>query len=1046
MLYIFDPDEKLIALLKPDFTRSTSPATTTSRAFLMAAFPAEIDREPASGCPYWDAKHYEKLNGDNTFRFTVPADQSDAAYVQTGNLVGFKDPDADWQFFEIKRLVDLHGDGLTRTAFCEHIFYELVDDIVTDKRPSSTARSAMVAMLEGTRWNVGIVDDLGIASATAYYESALSGVQKVAIAWKGELKWRCVVVSCIITRYVDLLAMRGTDTGKQFVYGKDMLEFEREEDIAPVNTALYGRGKGVETESGTGYGRRLTFADVVWSVAGGDPVDKPAGQEWVGDPTALARWGRPGGRHRYEVFTDDEETDAAKLLHKTWTALQGQLAPRVTYRGKVTALETLAGYSHEAARLGDVNRVIDREFKPELLVSARLVELERDLLSTEQTNIVLGSFAPSIVTANINTQQRVSDLENKPYNTNWLDGRISVLRNEIENTGAYVFQNGTDGILILDAPTFAQATKAMKLGGGIFALANSKTGDAWAWRTFGDGRGFTGDEIVAGMIRAGFIQVGEACNFEAGYDPAEKETKTDAIQKLTEAKAYADTLAEALQAQIDGKIETWFYSGVPTLSNAPASEWTTTTLKDEHLGDIYYDTASGYAYRFIKDGTTYTWQEIADTVAAEALQKAKDALTAADSKIETWYQDNAPNTWPEADRTKHTGDLWFSPTTKVIKRYDGTNNSWTSLEDQLAADAYAIASGASSSASLKKRVFTSQLVPPYEVGDLWTGGPDGEIYRCITAKIPVAGSFFNAQFPIGEVVAFDLSDWEKASKYTDDSAVAAHNESDTPHNLPDYARMESDGFKVYDGSGNLRTHNGQHTDGKYGFKALHTDGSYTTMDADGLLRHIANTQKNYLFMVAGGEASTDGSCSLILKRWVTWDGPVEFPVHDDEYYYGTHVDGYQPYCNYASYASGGLSKYGLGNGVNDNGMDSITEDDVINVIADVWVTLPAEWENINYQVLLSVKNYELPESFTLNMDDESTVTISPVGNPKFVLKVIEKQTGSTPKFKVRAYYQLKNKWKTEHRFPNYWQPGSHFVETDQIFYAQGITFSYSVIA
>jgi hypothetical protein len=97
--------------------------------------------------------------------------------------------------------------------------------------------------------------------------------------------------------------MRGTVTGKQFVYGKDILELEREEDSTPVNTALYGRGKGVETESGEGYGRRLTFDDVVWTTAAGDPVDKPAGQEWVGDPAALARWGRPGGRHRFDVFT-----------------------------------------------------------------------------------------------------------------------------------------------------------------------------------------------------------------------------------------------------------------------------------------------------------------------------------------------------------------------------------------------------------------------------------------------------------------------------------------------------------------------------------------------------------------------------------------------------------------------------------------------------------------------------------------------------------------------------------------------------------------------
>lgn len=134
MLYIFNPNEKLIALLKPDFTRSTGPATT-SQAFLGAEYPAEFDREPTAGCPYCDAVHREVLSGENTLEFTVPADRADAAHVQESNLVAFKDLDSYWQFFEIKRLVDTHGDGLTRTAYCEHIFYELLDDIVTDKRP-----------------------------------------------------------------------------------------------------------------------------------------------------------------------------------------------------------------------------------------------------------------------------------------------------------------------------------------------------------------------------------------------------------------------------------------------------------------------------------------------------------------------------------------------------------------------------------------------------------------------------------------------------------------------------------------------------------------------------------------------------------------------------------------------------------------------------------------------------------------------------------------------------------------------------------------------
>ena len=507
MLYIFDKDERLIALLSPDFSRSTAPAPP-EHAFISPAFPAEFDRQPVEGCPYWDARHREVLNGENVFSFTVPADKADAAYIQEGNLVAFRDLDGYFQFFEIKEIEDSHREELTRIAHCEHIFYELLDDIVIDKRPESDARSAMDSMLEGTRWQTGIVDDLGTSRTNAYYESALSGIQKVANAWKGELRWRCLIEGGVIIRVVDLLAMRGEDTGKQFAYSKDVLEIKREVDISGLATALYGRGKGVETESG-GYGRRLTFADVEWSVENGDPVDKPLGQEWVGDPEALERWGRPGStgkRHRFDVFVDEDEEDPEALLQKTWEQLQQRKIPRVTYELDVISLEQLTGYKHEQVRLGDLVRVIDREFNPPLVVSARVIEIERDLLAPENTKVVLGSFAPSIVEAQINTDRKVEDLVNRPYNTKWLDGVIDVLQNEIENRHAYKWEK-PEGTIILNAPTYEEATEALLIGGGRIALANQKDGQGgWEWRTFVMGSMVVADLIMAGILKGGKVK------------------------------------------------------------------------------------------------------------------------------------------------------------------------------------------------------------------------------------------------------------------------------------------------------------------------------------------------------------------------------------------------------------------------------------------------------------------------------------------------------------------------------------------------------------
>ena len=108
----------------------------------------------------------------------------------------------------------------------------------------------------------------------------------------------------------------------------------------------------------------------------------------------------------------------------------------------------------------------------------------------------------------------------------------------------------------------------MLLGGGRFAIANQKDGQGgWTWRTFGTGTGFTADEINAGKIKAEFVQVGAATTFEVGYDP-------------------------------NSKVETWAYPYEPTPANLPASKWATEEEKTAHIGDIFYDTVTGYSYEY----------------------------------------------------------------------------------------------------------------------------------------------------------------------------------------------------------------------------------------------------------------------------------------------------------------------------------------------------------------------------------------------------------------------------------------------------------------
>lgn len=113
-----------------------------------------------------------------------------------------------------------------------------------------------------------------------------------------------------------------------------------------------------------------------------------------------------------------------------------------------------------------------------------------------------------------------------------------------------------------------------------------------------------------------------------------------------------------LQNQADGAIETWFYEGVPTLDNLPAVDWTTNEIKKVHIGDLYYDQTTGYAYRFTKyndDINPYRWNRIKDNDIVAALEAANHAQATADGKMKVFYGETKPTNYK-------VGDMWVNAT------------------------------------------------------------------------------------------------------------------------------------------------------------------------------------------------------------------------------------------------------------------------------------------------------------------------------------------------------------------------------------------------
>ena len=143
------------------------------------------------------------------------------------------------------------------------------------------------------------------------------------------------------------------------------------------------------------------------------------------------------------------------------------------------------------------------------------------------------------------------------------------------------------------------------------------------------------NKLTAGTIDASKIIVTNlnADNITVGTINGKRiGTGSLSLDKLAEevpTKEYLDRVQEDLQGQIDGNIETFTKTEIPTLNNEPAINWKDNATKNKHIGDICYvvnpaSSADGYSYRFADTGTletpNYEWVLIKDSDVTKALQ------------------------------------------------------------------------------------------------------------------------------------------------------------------------------------------------------------------------------------------------------------------------------------------------------------------------------------------------------------------------------------------------------------------------------------------
>lgn len=237
------------------------------------------------------------------------------------------------------------------------------------------------------------------------------------------------------------------------------------------------------------------------------------------------------------------------------------------------------------------------------------------------------------------------------YNTNSKKG-WQWTYNEETKTGSWVEVTDKESLDTLEA-----ASKAQDTGDGkrqVFTADASKgehpeppydTGDLW----------FNGEDILVCTV---------ARTASDKYNASDW-VKKDSYASKDDMKNYVDGVTKDMQDQIDSKAEQHFYAYDPTLDNDPAKSWTTDEEKEKHVDDLFYNTETGKAYRFMKgDDGSYKWELVQDKDVTNALEAASKAQDTADGKRRVFTADASKDERP--DPPYDEGDLWYTGTEVLV--------------------------------------------------------------------------------------------------------------------------------------------------------------------------------------------------------------------------------------------------------------------------------------------------------------------------------------------------------------------------------------------
>uniref|UniRef100_UPI001642E07A phage tail spike protein n=1 Tax=Bacillus mycoides TaxID=1405 RepID=UPI001642E07A len=370
---------------------------------------------------YWDDKrHWEIKSNVDTLEFKVFDKTRNSIALMQQNLILKEVRDGRIVPYVITE-VERESEDRSVTAYASGEWVQLAKAgyIPPQKLEGKTINEFMDIALVGTKWKRGRTEYSSFRSMTIdEFIDPLSLLKKVASLFEMEIQYRAEVVSSkIVARYVDMVAKRGRDTGKEVTLGKDLIGIKRIENSQNICTALLGFVKKEGSEF-------ITIADI------------NKGVPYLVDDDAYQRWNEDG-KHKFGFYspeTENQDMDPKRLLTLMQTEMKKRINTSVSYEVSAHSIGRIFGMSHELINEGDTLRIKDTGFTPQLFLVARAISGDESFTDPSKDKYTFGDYR-EIVDTREELQKLYNKLRDSLYDKADMDA-LKELENQLEETSS----------------------------------------------------------------------------------------------------------------------------------------------------------------------------------------------------------------------------------------------------------------------------------------------------------------------------------------------------------------------------------------------------------------------------------------------------------------------------------------------------------------------------------------------------------------------------------------------------------------------------------